>query len=257
MSDASGTAMTSDRLEPRRAANRVFPKVRAWFELGAPLELLRPLSVARVVLLVAIATWLVGTATAVWAPVWSASLTVVCVAGFIALMRKQALGASGSVVVVTAHTAMLVGALALSEHQQRIFVLAPLVAVLAIFVGLFFRGFPLIVAVLGIAVALIAASGLTSDATAVSDAMMASLFVAGLAATTAFTARTSRVSGAIDADTGSPNLRGLRDRLRGRNPTTEEVVATVRLGGVAKVRDALGHGAGTELVWRAIEDLGR
>ncbi|MFK8024980.1 MAG: putative bifunctional diguanylate cyclase/phosphodiesterase, partial [Ilumatobacter sp.] len=47
------------------------------------------------------------------------------------------------------------------------------------------------------------------------------------------------------------------DRLRVRNPTAEEVVATVRLGGVAEVRDALGSGAGTELVRRAIEDLGR
>ena len=40
--------MTSERLASETVHHRLFPKTRSWFALGAPLELLSPLSVLRI-----------------------------------------------------------------------------------------------------------------------------------------------------------------------------------------------------------------
>src|SRR5271155_246207 len=54
----SPTSVTSDRLSSEVAVrNRMFPKTRSWFALGAPLELLSPLSVLRIVYALAVVLW--------------------------------------------------------------------------------------------------------------------------------------------------------------------------------------------------------
>lgn len=55
---AGRRSVTSARLDPSaKPRNRLFPKTRSWFALDAPLELLSPLSVLRVLFAVAIVTW--------------------------------------------------------------------------------------------------------------------------------------------------------------------------------------------------------
>jgi hypothetical protein len=75
--------------------------------------------------------------------------------------------------------------------------------------------------------------------------------------------------GAVDPDTGLPNGIGLSRRLGplvGDGPSSEEssedatgplMLATVLLGGVDEARQALGYNVGTELLRRAVEDLGQ
>src|SRR5476649_1749390 len=55
---ASSHPVTSARLAATaRPKNRLFPKTRSWFALDAPLELLSPLSVLRVLFAVATVSW--------------------------------------------------------------------------------------------------------------------------------------------------------------------------------------------------------
>src|ERR1700683_3642370 len=53
-----GRAVTSTRLDSSaRPRSRLFPKTRSWFALDAPLELLSPLSVLRILFALATLTW--------------------------------------------------------------------------------------------------------------------------------------------------------------------------------------------------------
>jgi EAL domain-containing protein (putative c-di-GMP-specific phosphodiesterase class I)/GGDEF domain-containing protein len=68
--------------------------------------------------------------------------------------------------------------------------------------------------------------------------------------------RSARRHGTVDADTGLPNGFGLA-RWLAANDRTTYVVAVVVLDGVAHAREALGYQVGTELLRRAVEDLGQ
>ncbi|MEM9042731.1 MAG: hypothetical protein AAGD33_22840, partial [Actinomycetota bacterium] len=46
----------------RDVVSRWFPGIRAWIALGAPLERLGPLSIARIIAVVSMATWPLGAA---------------------------------------------------------------------------------------------------------------------------------------------------------------------------------------------------
>ena len=61
----------------------------------------------------------------------------------------------------------------------------------------------------------------------------------------------------IDSDTGIPNGYGFADELAHQLARGPAVVAAVVLGGLEEAREALGHRAGTELLRRAVEDLGQ
>ena len=70
-------------------------------------------------------------------------------------------------------------------------------------------------------------------------------------------ARTVQRRGGIDPDTGLPNGFGLADRAAGRGATDAFVVASVFLKGIGDAREALGYHVGTELLRRAVENLGQ
>ncbi len=249
--------VTSDRLGNEAVANRMFPKVRSWLALGAPLELLSPLSVARILLIVATATWVAGAVLGALDLLTATTLLAVSVASTGALLRIRALTANGCIAVSVGHSAMVTAALFTSDDPRRVAVLVILLAVMSIFVGLFFVSFELIAMVVLLSVVLVASSRLTNDGQGFGDGVMVSTFIAALAAITAFTARTSRVSGTTDPETGVKNISGMTAHLRRQDDAGDVIVATIFLSGVAEVRDALGHDAGTELVRRAIEDLGQ
>ncbi len=249
--------VTSDRLGHDAVANRMFPKVRSWFALGAPLELLSPLSVARILVLVGSATWALGGAIGALDVAASIVLTAIGVVWVMRLMRLRALTHTSCLVVSLGHAAMVTVALFTSDDARRVAVLAALLTVMTIFVGLFFVAYELVGMIALLYGVLVASSRLTNEGMGFGDGLMTGAFIAALSAMTAFTARTSRVSGSTDPETGVKNIRGMVDRLARRDSADDVVVATIFLSGVAEVRDALGHDAGSELVRRAVEDLGQ
>lgn len=249
--------VTSDRLGHAAVANRMFPKVRSWFALGAPLELLSPLSVGRIVVLVAAGTWAAGAALGALDLVASSILFTISLLSTVALLGTRALTADGCSVIAVGHAAMIAAALFTSDDSRRVAVLALLLVVMSIFIGLFFVSYELLAIVGLLFGVLVASSLLTNDGTGSGDGIMISTFVAALAVMTAFTARTSRVSGSTDPETGVRNISGMTSYLDRREGVGDVVVATIFLSGVQEVRDALGYDAGSELVRRAIEDLGQ
>jgi predicted signal transduction protein with EAL and GGDEF domain len=70
-------------------------------------------------------------------------------------------------------------------------------------------------------------------------------------------ARTVQRRGGIDPDTGLPNGFGLADRVARRGEKDATVVASVFLKGIGDAREALGYHVGTELLRRAVENLGQ
>jgi GGDEF domain-containing protein len=135
---------------------------------------------------------------------------------------------------------------------------------LAIFVGLYLGGRAIVghqlLAVAGLWLALVGrlhAGGAFMVALAVGVALLSA----------AVTVRVLVVSvgrrGAVDPDTGLPNGIGLAQRLSSAESLTSTggytpfVMATVHLAGVNDAREALGYQVGTELLRRAVEDLGQ
>lgn len=257
MQQKASLVVTSDRLGQDAVANRMFPKVRSWFALGAPLELLSPLSIARVLVLVAASTWVAGAVLGALDALSAGLLLVLSLGSTLVLLRVRSLGSFGSTATLVGHIAMISVALFMSHDPRRVVALVLLLAVMSIFIGLFFVSYEFVAMVALLCGVLVISSLFTNDGIGVGDGMMVSTFVGGLAAMTAFTARTSRVSGATDPETGVKNTSAMMSSLDRRERADDMLVATVFLSGVAEVRDALGHDAGTELVRRAIEDLGQ
>lgn len=258
----SGTPglVTSTRLgADAPVQNRMFPKVRSWFALGAPLELLSPLSVARILLLL-----LAGVAALVLgAPgvrVVPALVVLVAAVGLlVALVRVKELGPRDSQWVAAGVT-VAVGALIWScDGRGAVLASVMVLVTVAIFVGMFFTVRALF-AQQGLVLATVLLA-LLSTGRGVVDAM----FVAGLtfigstatALTVSLTSASARRKAMIDADTGIPNGYGFAEEIGRRLETGPVVVAALGLGGLGEAREALGHRAATELLRRAVEDLGQ
>jgi len=260
--DAGVQAVTSARLslaaQPR---NRLFPKTRSWFALDAPLELLSPLSVLRVLFVVAAVTWLVVGLAPAWPRADSTGIVVVSVATalvWLALLAIRSVPVRGSCLLVGYWT-LAVGTLVwcgrgsgLSLAYAFFFVPA------AVFAALFLGRRAAVLLQAGTAVvlclALVPSEGVVRAVLVVA--------VAGLALSTASVAvlllqRSARRFDTTDPDTGLPNGFGLARHLATLDPTAVAVVAVVVLDGIGDAREALGYQVGTELLRRAIEDLGQ
>jgi hypothetical protein len=241
--------------------SRLFPKTRSWFALGAPLELLSPLSVLRVLYGLLLLAWPV-TASVVGTTATNATAVVaieaVTVAVWLVLLRignvtvgwcriLMALLAVEVVVLVASGA----GTLASFGYMT---VLIPVAPAPALFLSLR--------AVLGqqllVGCALWAATaarwGVGRSAVIVCletvGALSASLIVILLA-------RCVQRRGGVDPDTVLPNGFGLADRVAGRSVTDTFVVASVFVKGIGDAREALGYHAGTELLRRTVENLGQ
>lgn len=237
----------------------MFPKVRSWFALGAPLELLSPLSVVRIVLMFVIAdAALVYTSPEVRRePVVVGLLLSVGV--LFSLARIKELGPR-LCMALGVFTTVEVAALVWASGGHGFALLSVMVLVpVAMFVGLFFSWRGLLaqqaLVYLAVFVALLAAGrGMVQTIAVVGLTLIG---VATAALTVALTAASARRKAMIDADTGIPNAYGFAEELTGRLARSPVVVAALELGGLEEAREALGHRAGTELLRRAVEDLGQ
>ena len=248
--------VTSDRLADGDVANRWFPKVRSWFALGAPLELLSPLSVARVVSIVSLVTWLVGAATGILPLPVATGLAALAVASLVVMQRWRVLAVERVPAVLAAHLWAVLVAVASSAGAERAHLPAVLIGSLAMSAGLFVRPSRLVPAISAAGATVTTVIATTHGGAGLSNGLIVSIFALLLGTTTAWTVRTARRSGAFDPDTGLANARGLADLLT-RSHADDVVVATVHLRGVSEVRDALGYHSASELISRAVEDLGQ
>ena len=79
----------------------------------------------------------------------------------------------------------------------------------------------------------------------------------GAAAAVFLLVRTVQRQGRTDPDTGLPNGFGLAQLVRQQGDWSTYLVATMSLDGIGDARQALGYRTGTELVRRAVEDIGQ
>jgi diguanylate cyclase len=242
--------------------NRLFPKTRSWFALEAPLELLSPLSVIRILFALSIVTWTLATLLLPEGSVRLPAIAVIIGAGLviwlfllklvhrldsrwlfilltfsavqIALLTWAASGTAMS--YVFAFSSIQVGVAAALFLSFRFLMLQQLLAVIGLIVGL---AFPL-----GFVTATVVAAfvGLVDLSTTM---------------TVSFLTRTAKRRRSFDNDTGLPNGVGLSERVGRTEKRPSFVVAVIRLEGIADARQALGYEVGTELLRRAVEDLGQ
>lgn len=241
--------------------SRLFPKTRSWFALGAPLELLSPLSVLRIVYALLLVAWpvtagVVGTTTTnrvVVAVIEGVTLVI-----WIVMVRIRNIGLRTcrllmGLIALEIVVLVATGAGTLASFGYML-ALIPVALAPALFLSLR--------TVLGLQ-GLVAGALWAATATRWGigrSAVTASLeFVGALSAslTVLLLARTVQRRGGVDPDTGLPNGFGLADRHAGRHEGEAFIVASVFLKGLADAREALGYHVGTELLRRAVENLGQ
>jgi EAL domain-containing protein (putative c-di-GMP-specific phosphodiesterase class I)/GGDEF domain-containing protein len=254
--------VTSARLSGEaRPRNRLFPKTRSWFALDAPLELLSPLSVLRVLFAVATLAWpLIG-----WigradhgsrmAAVVAVSVTNTLLWVGLLAVKKVDLRACR---LLSAWWTVAVGVLVWSGGGTGASLSFALFTVpIAVFVALYLGNRAVVVDLIGTAAVL-------GTALAPSEGVARALLLACFGVVALATApaavlvlgRSARRHDTVDPDTGLPNGFGLAQRLEARD-STPFVVAAVVLEGIGNAREALGYQVGTELLRRAVEDLGQ
>src|SRR5579875_959807 len=259
-----GTSVESARLAPGTPVeSRVFPKIRSWWALGAPLELMSPLSVLRVLFLVGALSW--SLCGVVWRPatLGDAALLVGAGAAMAATWAALLVVRSISATWCAATAALWVAECSALEwygHGAGAAVGAlALVLPGALFVALFLAPGVVLAYVLGGAAA---TGGVLAPALgagrAAGVAAIATVAIGSVAGIVTLLNRSARQRETVDPDTGVPNGFGLADRLAPSLAAGNVVVvAALALEGIGEAREAMGYHVGTELLRRAVEDVGQ
>ena len=257
MSSATSIPLTS----AAEVRNRIFPKTRSWFALDAPLALLSPLSVFRVMFAFAAVTWILMAVT--WPLSHSHRVTVLIVAvtalvAWVVLLRVRRVSV-GWCWVLSCLWLAEVSVLVWSGDGGGLSVTAATYFVpLGVFTALYF-GLRTVSACQG-TIALCLWIALASAAGIAKSALFAGLAAVSLATASmavALLMRSMRNLGTFDPDTGLPNGLGIAHRLDQRDPAAPLVVIAVVLRGIDSAQEALGFQAGSELLRRAVEDIGQ
>lgn len=258
----SGSSATSVPLRAEaEVRNRLFPKTRSWFALDAPLALLSPLSVLRLMFPFAAFTWiLMGL---MW-PLSHSDRTIILVVATSALVTWSVLLRVHRISVGWSRTLGClwigqVATLAWAGHGSVLSVVATAYFVpIGIFAALYFG--LRVVTVCQAAIALGLWLALAGPAGFI-RAVTLSIFVTIALATSSFAVvllmRSSRNLGTLDPDTGLPNGLGVAQRLAQHDHAAPLVVIAVVVRGIDSVQEALGFQAGIELLRRAVEDIGQ
>jgi len=241
--------------------NRLFPKTRSWFALDAPLALLSSLSVLRLLFAFAAVTWiLLGL---VWPLSHSERATVFIVAAtalvaWVTLFRLRRTGYGWSWALACLWIAE-VTTLVSTGHGGGLSVVASTYFVpIGVFVALYF-GVWVVTGCQGvIALCLwIALAGPTGILRAAFLALVMTIALGTASFVVVLLMRSTRSLGTLDPDTGLPNGLGLAQRLADHDVAEPLVVIAVVLRGIDSAQEALGFQAGSELLRRAVEDIGQ
>jgi EAL domain-containing protein (putative c-di-GMP-specific phosphodiesterase class I)/GGDEF domain-containing protein len=260
--EGARSAVTSDSdRSTGPAQHRFFQRTWSWFALGAPLELLSPLAVMRVIVVLFAVPWPL-LALAIGIP-HSLRLRVLGVT-VVSWLVWAALARLRTVTLWTCDVVLLAGAVGVATMVSSpgwsglTVAYSVLLAPLALFAGLFFRGWrmPAHFAVVAIAfgAAVITAH---SPVSALATTAAVLIGIGSVEAIVLLLARSARRHDTIDPDTGLPNGFGLAVAVSRRAESQTLVVAVIRISGLNDAREALGWVVGTELLRRAVEDLGR
>jgi diguanylate cyclase len=241
--------------------NRLFPKTRSWFTLGAPIELLSPISVFRILFGLQMIMWPIAGAPWRWPGlpvplVFGAGSAMV--ATWVILLAVRSLRVAWCWALAAlweADTSLLVwsghgGGLALA--WVTLFV--PMAITVAFFLEARSVGAYQLGAMLGTWLALWPSQG---PGRAFVVALIVGVTVLAASLATLLLGRPARRQEAVDPDTGLPNGFGLAARMDPGLQSTGVVVASVVVDGIAAAREAMGYQVGTELLRRAVEDLGQ
>ena len=258
---APATATSVPLQADAQVRNRLFPKTRSWFALDAPLALLSPLSVLRLLFAFAAVTWiLVGL---VWPLSHSERATVLIVAAtallaWTAMLRLRRTGDSWCLALTCLWIAE-VSTLVSTGRGGGLSVAATTYFVpIGVFVALFFGVWMVTISQGAIALSLwIALAGPTGILRALFLAVVITIALATASFVVVLLMRSTRSLGTLDPETGLPNGLGIAQRLSHRDVAAPLVVVAVVLRGIDSAQEALGFQAGSELLRRAVEDIGQ
>lgn len=258
---ATSGSVTSTRLPAEAPVrSRMFPKTRSWFALGAPLELLSPLSVLRILYALVVILFPVETFVFEWP---SSRVAVLCAAIFVAaavwvgLLRVKQVSPLGCHVLGGLGTALVATVVYCAPTTGPALASVVLLVPFSIFVAMFLSSRAVLGHQLFASGAVWAAlvGTLHAGATTV-VAVVFSVMMLSVSATVRILMVSLGRGGSVDPDTGLPNGVGLARQLAA-GAAGPFIVATVHLAGVDDARQALGYQVGTELLRRAVEDLGQ
>jgi EAL domain-containing protein (putative c-di-GMP-specific phosphodiesterase class I)/GGDEF domain-containing protein len=241
--------------------NRLFPKTRSWFALDAPLALLSPLSVLRLVFAFAAVSWiLVGV---VWPLSHAERATVFIVAAtallaWIAMLRLRRAGYGWCLALTCLWIAEVSTLVSTGQGGGLSVVSATYFVPIGVFVALFFGIWVVTISQGAMALSLwIALAGPTGILRAAFLALVMTISLATASFVVSLLMRSTRSLGTLDPETGLPNGLGIAQRLSHRDVAAPLVVIAVVLRGIDSAQEALGFQAGSELLRRAVEDIGQ
>jgi EAL domain-containing protein (putative c-di-GMP-specific phosphodiesterase class I)/GGDEF domain-containing protein len=242
----------------------MFPKTRSWFALGAPLELLSPLSVLRILFALAIVLWPLEGLVFHWPSSkipWLGAAIVVAAGVWFGLLRVKTVSPRRCHVLAALGTALVATLVYLGHGTATALAMTALLVPFSIFVALYLGGRAVVGHQVLASAALWVALADTLHAGAASVVVVAmTIALLSVSATVRVLMISLWRGGSVDPDTGLPNGVGLAQRLSSRHGADANavfVMATVQLAGVDDARQALGYQVGTELLRRAVEDLGQ
>jgi len=231
--------------------------------------LLSPLSVVRILFALDMVAWPIEGLVLQWPGdklAWLIGATVIAAAVWFALRsarvvsRKwcEALALLANVLVLT----LAYSGTTLGPVLAAVLFLLPVASFVALFLG--WRAILGHQAVVTIGLWFVLAAPLHAGSAVLVD-VLASLMLLSASMTIRLLVGSVWSRGAVDPDTGLPNGIGLSRRLgplvgEGSSPEATAgplILATVLLSGVDSARQALGYNVGTELLRRAVEDLGQ
>ena len=269
-SPANGPAssVTSNRLASDAAVrSRIFPKTRSWFALGAPLELLSPLSVLRIIFALAVVLWPIEALVLRWprtSITWVWGATFVAAAVWTGLLVVKELGPRWCHILAALASVLVITLVYSGKSTGPVLAAAFFLLPVAVFVSLYFGG-RAVWAHLALATACLWVALDQTLRAGAAAAVAVVAFVALLSSSAAIRILMVSISraGSVDPDTGLPNGAGLLQRISAGDKRQESgservlVIATVQVAGLDDARQALGYQVGTELLRRAVEDLGQ
>ncbi|HEV8064633.1 MAG TPA: hypothetical protein VGP46_07365, partial [Acidimicrobiales bacterium] len=245
--------------------SRLFPKTRSWLALGAPLELMSPLSIIRLLSALGVVLWSVEAVTLQWTrgSAWLLAVPPVAAAiVWIGLFFARDLSARWCRALAGLGAVLVLLQLSQGRTAAACLAAASFLPPLAIFVALYLGGRAVLLFELFVSAG--SYLSLMNTLGAGAAAMAGIALAVGLltvALTVRFLVTSTWRSGSVDPDTGLENGVGLAQRIAARR-TAEGflrpfAVAAVHLAGIDDARKALGYQVGSELLRRAVEDLGQ
>ena len=258
---AVASSATSAPLGPEASVrNRLFPKTRSWFALDAPLALLSPLSVLRLMFALATVTWTMASllwpsdSHRNWVVVLTASALVVWVA-LLEVRRIRVVWCWALIAVWIVQVSVLVW----SGHGSGLTLAgAAFYVPVGVFAAVFFRLRTVAICQGAIAVCLwLVRMGDFGVGRAAFAAVVVSVCLSTAPLTVMLFNKSIRRIGMVDPETGLPNSLGIAQRLDQRDQAVPLIVLSVFVRGIDSAREALGYQAGTELLRRAIENIGQ